>query len=270
MNMNANVKKIKLEASSVEDAIRRVASELNVPEACLQAKILSEGKSFLGFFGKKLQLEITVNPDKPVEPKPTATKPAATKPAARAKNAGKESGPDIEREKMDDPDKGKEEEKLKLINESVIFLDELMSKMDVNVRPQVTENFISLEGEDAAIVVGRYGDTLKAIEYILNLCIRETKDLPRIRLDSDGYRERRTINLQRLAFSAAKKAAERGIPIRLEPMASWERRVIHLALQDSPDVATESIGESPERKVVVMPKVNHNEVRARPRRRPRR
>lgn len=145
-----------------------------------------------------------------------------------------------------------------------------MNKMELNARPQATENFISLEGDDAAIVVGRYGDTLKAIEYLLNLCIRETKELPRIRLDSDGYRERRAMNLQRLAISTAKKAAERGIPIRLEPMASWERRIIHLALQDSPDVFTESIGESPERKVVVMPRVNHNEVRARPRRRSRR
>ena len=157
------------------------------------------------------------------------------------------------------------------MNNSIVFLDELIKKMDLNISAQIMDNhFISLDGEDAAIVVGKYGDTLKATEYILNLCVRETKDIPRIRLDSDGYRDRRTSNLQRLAVSTARKAAERGIPIKLEPMASWERRIIHITLQDNPKVFTESIGESPERKVVVMPKVNHNETRARPRRRPRR
>ena len=255
--MNTNIKKINLEASSVEDAIRRVASELDIPESCLQAKILSEGKGFLGLFGKRLQLEITVNP-KPVE---TAE--------SIEKESEKKSKSDVKRGRADS-DNNNEEARLKLINESKIFTDELMKKMDLNVSPQIAGNFISLDGEDAAIVVGKHGDTLKAIEYILNLCIRETKDIPRIKLDSNGYRERRAANLQRLAVSAAKKAEERGFPIKLEPMASWERRIIHLTLQGNPDVITESIGESPDRKVVIMPKVNHNGVRTRPRRRLRR
>ena len=251
--MNTNIRKINIEASSVEDAIRRVASELNVPESCLQAKIISEGRSFLGFFGKKLQIEIIVNPV-PVE---------------TAENTKKENNSNIDQERSVDSNNN-EEARLKLINESRIFIDELMKKMCLNVSSQVIDSYISLDGEDAAIVVGRYGDTLKALEYLLNLCLRETKDVPRVRLDSNGYRERRATNLQRIAASAAKKAADRGIPIRLEPMASWERRIVHIALQDSQDVVTESIGESPERKVVIMPRVNHNEVRTRPRRRMRR
>jgi len=248
--MNTNIRKINLETSSIEDAIRRVASELKVPESCLEAKVLSEEKGFLGLFGKKLQLEITVNPER-----------------TETSNIKKERKPDVVQEKPIVTEDN-EETRIKLINESKIFIDELMDKMELNVSTQITENhLISIDGEDAAIVVGKYGDTLKAIEYVLNLCIRETKDVPRIRLDSDGYRERRTANLQRLAISAARKAAKRGIPIKLEAMASWERRIIHLTLQDSSDVFTESIGESPDRKVVIMPKVNHNEVKTRPRKR---
>jgi len=247
--MNTNIRKINLEASSIEDAIRRVASELDIPESNLEAKVLSEGKGFLGIFGKKLQLEITVHPER-----------------AETKITKKDSN-DIKQEKPVDSEIN-EEARIELINESRVFVDKLLSKMGLNVTTHVTENhFISIDGEDAAIVVGKYGDTLKAIEYILNLCVRETKDIPRIRLDSDGYRERRTANLQRLAISAARKAAKRGIPIKLEAMASWERRIIHLTLQDSSDVFTESIGESPERKVVILPKVNQNEVKVRPRRR---
>jgi len=287
--MNTNIRKINLEASSKEDAIRRIALELNVPESCIQAKVISEGKGFLGIFGKKLQLEITVYPE-PVETENTEqknkpdNKPEKTKEISEKKDKpetkqekAKENReikvtPDVEQKIPTEPDSenSNEEARNALISESIIFLDELIKRMDLNVSAQVAENhFISIDGEDAAIVVGKYGDTLKAIEYILNLCIRETKDIPRIRIDSDGYRDRRTSNLQRLAISMGRKAAERGIPIKLEPMASWERRIIHLTLQDSSDVFTESIGEPPERKVVVMPKVNHNEVRSRPRRRSR-
>jgi predicted RNA-binding protein Jag len=339
--MYTNIRKINLEASSIEDAIRRVAIELEVPESCLQAKIISEGKGFLGIFGKKLQLEITVNPENTETEITDGKSDSDARPKKQAENAGKKSKSDVKQEKPNEntgkksksdanqekpteitEKKGKSdvkqerptqniekksndvkqektteitenksktdvkqenpveqdnnpdynaEARLELINESKKFIDELIDKMGLNVVAQVTENnFISMDGEDAAIVVGKYGDTLKAIEYIINLCVRETKDIPRIKLDSDGYRDRRASNLQRLAVSMAKKAAVRGIPIKLEPMASWERRIIHLTLQDSPDVFTESIGEPPERKVVIMPKVNHNEVRARPRRRSRR
>ncbi|MCL2767800.1 MAG: Jag N-terminal domain-containing protein [Synergistaceae bacterium] len=282
--MNTSIKKIKLEASSVEDAIRRVASELEVPESCLQANIISEGKSFLGLFGKKMQLEITVNPN-PVEPSKKVEKESHDVKRKKPANSDNDDKEKSKRKKsvdsdIEDEEKSKQkesadsdvldEEKLKLMNESKMFIDELIKKMDLNVSPQISGSFISLDGEDAAIVVGRYGDTLKAIEYLLNLCVRETKDVPRIRLDSDGYRERRTANLQHVAISAAKKAAERGIPVRLESMISWERRIIHLTLQDNPDVVTESIGESPDRKVVIMPRVKHDEVRTRPRRRLRR
>lgn len=297
--MYTSIKKINLEASSVEDAIRRVALELDVPESHLQAKIISEGKGFLGIFGKKLQLEITVNPEhakteeagkKSVpEDKQEISVERTGKKGTRdvkqvkpAESTKKKRKPDVRQEipvipddisesSKDDNENNNEEARLELINDSVIFINELIAKMDLNVSARATENFfISIEGEDAAIIVGKYGDTLKAIEYISNLCIRETKEIPRIRLDSDGYRDRRASNLQRLAISMAKKAAMRGIPIKLEPMASWERRIIHLTLQDSSDVFTESIGEPPDRKVVIMPKVNHNEVRTRPRRRSRR
>ena len=77
--------------------------------------------------------------------------------------------------------------------------------------------------------------------------------VPRIRLDSDGYRVRREQSLQRLAQSAARKAVRRGKPTYLEPMTSWERRIIHIALKDDASVETRSVGEAPARKVVVWP-----------------
>ena len=111
-------------------------------------------------------------------------------------------------------------------------------------------------GQDAEILVGRHGDGLKALEYLLNLALRDPSAEPRVRLDSNGYRERRMRSLERLAEATARQVVEYGRPIRLDPMLSWERWVIHTTLKDRDDVKTESVGEAPDRKVVVLPKVD--------------
>jgi spoIIIJ-associated protein len=160
---------------------------------------------------------------------------------------------------------------------SCAFLTEILDRMGLRAAPDAPEDsstMISIEGQDADILVGRHGDGLKALEYLLNLALRSPGEEPRVRLDSGGYRERRRQSLERLAVAAARKVAERGMPLRLDPMLSWERWVIHTTLKDSLDVETQSVGESPERKVVVMPKIGAEERqesgRARYKGRPRR
>jgi spoIIIJ-associated protein len=150
-----------------------------------------------------------------------------------------------------------EPQKPLLLLKSRAFLAETLGLMGLRMAPnlQDDEHMITLEGPDADIIVGRYGDGLKAMEYLLNLALRSLGDEPRVRLDSGGYRERRKRSLERLAEDSARKVIERGAPLRLEPMLSWERWVIHTTLKDRTDVETQSIGESPDRKVVIMPKL---------------
>ena len=150
-----------------------------------------------------------------------------------------------------------EPQKPLLLLKSRAFLSETLKLMDLKMSPNLhgDEYMIILEGPDADIIVGRYGDGLKAMEYLLNLALRSLGDEPRVRLDSGGYRERRKRSLERLAEASARKAVERGMPLRLEPMLSWERWVIHTTLKDRTDVETQSVGESPDRKVVIMPKL---------------
>jgi len=137
------------------------------------------------------------------------------------------------------------------------FLSQTLELMGLRMTPNLRDDeyMIALDGPDSDIIVGRYGDGLKAMEYLLNLALRSVGDEPRIRLDSGGYRDRRRRSLERLAEASARKVVERGAPLRLEPMLSWERWVIHTTLKDRTDVETQSIGESPERKVVIMPKL---------------
>lgn len=135
------------------------------------------------------------------------------------------------------------------------LVQEILDRMGLDVSPAIVsdDGQINLSGEDAGIVIGRYGETMKALEYLGNLILRESLDGRRFHLDSDGYRERREESLTRLARSAAKDARRRRRPVRMEPMTSWERRVVHLALRDEEGIETRSMGQDPFRKVVVWP-----------------
>ncbi|MBQ7543359.1 MAG: Jag N-terminal domain-containing protein [Synergistaceae bacterium] len=150
-----------------------------------------------------------------------------------------------------------------LVSRGVDFVNEVLKLMDFSAECTAQEgNMLDIEGEDAAdYVVGRYADTIKGMEYLVNLALRDPRSEPRLKVDSCGYRERRTKSLERLAEATARQAVKYGRPIRLDPMASWERWVIHTTLKNRGDVTTESVGEAPMRKVVVMPKYDPDSVR---------
>lgn len=134
------------------------------------------------------------------------------------------------------------------------FVNEILDKMNLDLIPELTDDgIINLVGGDAGVVIGRYGETLKALEYITNLVCHDDMSTRRVRFDCGGYRERREQTLKRLAESIAREARHKGTPVSLEPMSSWERRLIHIALRDNKDVETRSIGEEPLRRVLVCP-----------------
>ncbi|MDR0649799.1 MAG: KH domain-containing protein [Synergistaceae bacterium] len=134
------------------------------------------------------------------------------------------------------------------------FTGSLMKESGLDLNVSLDEgNTINIEGEDSAIVIGRHGETLKALEFLTNLIYRPDQNMPKIRLDCGGYRMRREESLVRLAESVAREVMHRRSPVSLEPMSSWERRIIHLALQDNPAIRTSSEGEEPLRKIVVYP-----------------
>ncbi len=151
------------------------------------------------------------------------------------------------------------------------FVNEMLDKMDLDHITEITDDgIINLVGEDAGVVIGRYGETLKALEYITNLVCHDDMSTRRVRFDCGGYRARREQTLRRLAESIAREAKRKGSPVSLEPMSSWERRIIHIALRDDKDVETRSIGEEPLRRVLVCPVGGQRRDRERGGRPPRR
>jgi spoIIIJ-associated protein len=113
----------------------------------------------------------------------------------------------------------------------------------------------NIEGDDLGILIGRRGQTLAALQYVLRLIVgHKTETWVPIIVDAEGYKERRHEALKALALRMADHVKTRGSPFTLEPMPPYERRIVHLALADNPEVYTESIGEGESRKVVIRPK----------------
>lgn len=122
------------------------------------------------------------------------------------------------------------------------------------VRADEEQVQITLRGTDIGMVIGTHGRTLQALQHLLNLVAnRQRHQRRRIILDAEGYRERRESILCAMALRAARRARESGQEVILQPLPAIERRVVHLALQQVPGVETRSMGEEPERRVIVIP-----------------
>lgn len=139
------------------------------------------------------------------------------------------------------------------------FISEILDNMGLSASISTKERdgavTIVLEGEKLGILIGRRGETLDALQYLMNLSANKNQENRRkLVLDIEGYRQRREETLKKLAYKLADKARQRGRNVILEPMNSMERRIIHTALQDREDISTFSEGEEPYRKIIIVPK----------------
>jgi len=135
------------------------------------------------------------------------------------------------------------------------FLQNILDKMGLAVRIETFNGdvtTINLWGDDLGILIGKHGQTLDALQYLINLVANKHGDhRVRILLDVEDYRRRRTDTLKNLALRLAERVRRRGDEIALEPMTPQERKIIHMALQDNPYVYTVSEGDEPFRKIVI-------------------
>ena len=140
-----------------------------------------------------------------------------------------------------------------------IALDNLLRSMGVSALATVRSSSSSdgivemdIEGEDSGLLIGRRGETLRALQFMVNLIIGR-RDQGRVILDVEGYRERRYASLRALAGRVADRVASTKQSITLEPMSANERRAIHMALEGNTRVTTESAGLGESRKVTIFP-----------------
>ena len=143
------------------------------------------------------------------------------------------------------------------------ILEKLMELLDFDVRVEVETgdtsrlNVVGDDDEKEALgaLIGRKGERLSALQHLVNLMLsRQMGDWTRVLVDVEDYRGRRERQLVEIARRAADRVVETGKMLQLEPMSALERRWIHIALRDNPDVVTQSIGEEPNRRIVVLPR----------------
>lgn len=141
------------------------------------------------------------------------------------------------------------------------LLEEILTRMglrDVEIVfiARSEGEYFEVRGPDLANLIGRHGNTLEAVNLIfnniVNVGVRNNRRYYTI--DAEGYRARRADQLKTLALATLERVVRENRPIELEPMLPSERKIVHLALADSPFVRTESEGVEPERRLVVFPK----------------
>ncbi len=152
------------------------------------------------------------------------------------------------------------------------FLKDVFGAMglsvDVNVKlnEEEKELEIDLSGDEMGILIGKRGQTLDSLQYLVSLVVnKESEDYLRVKLDTENYRERRKETLETLAKNIAYKVKRTRRSVSLEPMNPYERRIIHSALQNDKYVFTRSEGEEPFRHVVIALKREERTERRRPR-----
>ena len=138
------------------------------------------------------------------------------------------------------------------------FLSDVFAAMQLEVvmtldyKEAERELSIDLSGDDMGVLIGKRGQTLDSLQYLVSLVVnKDVDDYIRVKVDTENYRERRKETLENLAKNIAYKVKRTRRPVSLEPMNPYERRIIHSALQNDKYVTTHSEGEEPFRKVVV-------------------
>ena len=149
-------------------------------------------------------------------------------------------------------------EKLSMEDVADRFLGDVFKAMNMAVAVDIKYNEeeksleINLMGEDMGVLIGKRGQTLDSLQYLVSLVVnKETEEYVRVKVDTENYRQRRKETLENLARNIAGKVKKTRRSVTLEPMNPYERRIIHSALQGERFISTHSEGEEPFRRVVV-------------------
>ena len=261
---------------SINDCITEACTTLGVPSDRLDYEVVSEGSvGFMGIGAKKAVINARIkdeNAAAEVKAEAKEEKKEAAKETAKeaVKETVKEDKPaKTESKKADAPKANKEEKavKVKIIPEDELnrmktdaskFLTDVLSSMGITAQvtcDYVPEDYtfnIDLKGDDMGVLIGRRGQTLDSLQYLVSLIVNKgTAEYVRVKVDTENYRSRRKDTLENLAKNMAFKVKRTRRPVSLEPMNPYERRIIHSALQNDRYVTTHSEGDEPFRKVII-------------------
>ncbi|MEO8355014.1 MAG: RNA-binding cell elongation regulator Jag/EloR [Chloroflexota bacterium] len=260
-------------APTVEEAIAQGLAQLGLTADAVSVEVLDSGnKGLFGLGRPQVRVRLTVHPvggpeiiETPptVAPKTVPQKaPAPKKEAKRVKPEPEPApviSPPLETEPESQPDHDPLLDHTESVVSKLLHLLRLEAQVSAHYGPSERDGrrniHVDIRGRDLSILIGRRSETLSAFQYIASLIVgKETQQFVQLIVDVEGFRDRREKQLIQMANRMADQVTKTGRRQTLEPMPSSERRVIHIALREHPAVKTESTGEDPYRKVVILPK----------------
>ncbi len=248
--------KVEKTAKNLDEALELAAQELGVAKEEVSYTITKEiGKGLMKFLvGSEVVIEAWRTADEPKKPK--AEKPAKKKDTPKADDVPKAAPAPKAEKKTHEVDEDFVIPKT-AVDDAKYFVSELLTKIGLTfeLHIKLDKNVISIDvsGEKMGLLIGKRGDTLDAVQMLTILYVNRNKNMPyvKVSIDTEGYRAKREETLIRLAHGLERSVLRDKKSITLEPMSANERRIIHAALQNNPKIRTHSVGEEPNRRMVV-------------------
>jgi spoIIIJ-associated protein len=240
---------VEAEGRTIEEAVAAALAQLQVERERVEIEVLSQAtKGFLGIGGKKARVRATLRVPlsqqlrEPPAPPPRKTEaPKVSEPRGIVTEERETMSPSLE-----------QGEKAREVLKEILRLMEMDASVALEQR--ANELVLTLTGKDGGALIGRNGQTLDALEYVLNRIVtRSEESEAHLVLDAEGYRERRRKNLENLALRLGERAKRRKKPVGLSPLSPRDRRVIHLTLEGDPLVTTKSMGRGYFRRLYIVP-----------------
>ena len=238
-------------AKTVQEAIALALEELSLTIDDVEVEVLDEGKTAIfGLLGGKMA-KVQVyerDTDSMIEPEQVSKQTMASESAFDT-----DRDDDLEADAESDEEYDEPSQDVERVIE---FLGRILDGIHADCQLEYHETdagiFIDIYSEDSGILIGHRGETLDALQYLVNLYLNKGRDeFVRVTVDIEQYRKKREKTLVKLAERVAEKVIRLRRNVTMEAMNSYERRIVHSTLQGNPKIDTYSVGEEPNRKVVV-------------------
>lgn len=263
-------------APTVEEALAQGLAQLGLTADAVSIEVLDSGsKGLFGLGGRQVRVRLSVNPP-PAPFTPASKSKVESAPAKRKESTSKAREPKEPKpvpftknqssiQESAPPKKIERTEVDSLLDATESIISKLINHL--GMKAQVSANYdessaddrrsiqVDVRGDDLSALIGRHAETLNAFQYVASLIVgKQTQQWVQLIIDVEGYRSRREKQVRQLAQRMVEQVIKTGRKATLEPMTSSERRAIHIELRGHPAVTTESTGEEPHRKVVILPK----------------
>lgn len=238
---------------------------LSVRRDQVDVEILSEGsRGVLGFGAANAQVKLLVKlPPEPVRPQPApepSPAPPDPEPVPQPPPEPVPEPPAAEEPESDSDKPTPEQVGLEVLTK-ILQLMGIQASVESKLGYELADEgqpppiVLNITGDDLGLLIGRRGETLRALQYLVRLMVsHRLKHWTDLVVDVENYRVRRRQTLESLALRVAERVTRTGQSQALEPMPAYERRLVHIALRQHPQVTTHSVGEGERRKVTIIPK----------------